>query len=366
MDDEVSGVSDVLRTTVSNTSERTRGRWTASTTSSKSEKRAEVFRILNHFGEGQARRFAEDFARSGLAANTNEMYDRTVEFYRDVVGPVCFPLCVEDLQLFVWVLTRANYAYNSISTFVSALRSRNKCFGADLSSSDSFRLKHILLAAKKTTESVPVIKMRPLSRSDILSVFHSWPPSRVRIAAAILTGICALLRADELLALRWRDVFETSVEGSGRLILGLTIRSSKTDQAAEGQTAYLACTAADLGSGDDGAGNNLSCDYCPAHVLLGWRGNDGLDDPIFPMAYSSLLSQIRQKLGPVVGVDVVDAFGTHTLRRTGAQLLHRSLPGDSPVLMRAGRWRSLAVLEYLHESTEEKAKLASCLMMSNS
>ncbi|KAF4682102.1 hypothetical protein FOZ60_011054 [Perkinsus olseni] len=154
-----------------------------------------------------------------------------------VVGPTCFPLCIEDLQLFVWVLTKANYAFNSIATFVGGLRSRNKSLGSDLSPSEAFRLKHILQAAKTAT-------------ADVLGVFHNWPPKRFRGAAAMLIGICGLLRAEELLALKWEDVFTTTAEGSDSLVLGLTIKSSKTDQVAAGQTAYVACTASVLGPRD--------------------------------------------------------------------------------------------------------------------
>ncbi|KAF4680476.1 hypothetical protein FOZ63_027469 [Perkinsus olseni] len=255
---------------------------------------------MDQLGESPARRFAEDFARSGLAAKTNDLYDRTVEFYRQVVGPTCFPLCIEDLQLFVWVLTKANYAFNLIATFVGGLRSRNKSLGSDLSPSEAFRLKHILQAAKKATAGQPVSKMRPLSRSDVLGVFHSWPPKRFRGAAAMLTGICGLLRAEELLALKWEDVFTTTAEGSDSLVLGLTIKSSKTDQVAAGQTAYVACTASVLGPSGAGVRGAEPCDFCPAHVLLSWRGSSRPDDVIFPIPYSSFMAQIREKLGPVV------------------------------------------------------------------
>ncbi|KAF4650627.1 hypothetical protein FOL47_001008, partial [Perkinsus chesapeaki] len=330
----------------------------------KGTKREAAFELLHRVGDSEARRLAEDFAHAGLAPKTNELYDRTVSFYREIVGHSGFPLRIEDLQLFVWVLSKSGYAFNSISTFVGALRSRNKSFGSELSASEAFRLKHLLKAAEKAAEGAAVVKMRPLAWSAIITVFNHWPPRRVRAAAAMLTGICALLRADELLALRWEDVCQTEAVGFSGLVLALSIRSSKTDQVAAGQLAYLACTAP-VGSESAAPPTAQRCEYCPAHVLLGWKGRADPEDVIFPLSYSSFMAEVRKKLGPAVGFEVVDAFGTHSLRRTGAQLLHHSMPGDSPVLMRAGRWRSLSVLEYLHESTEEKVKLASRLMLAS-
>ncbi|KAF4678943.1 hypothetical protein FOZ60_015864 [Perkinsus olseni] len=74
---------------------------------------------------------------------------RTVNFYKQVVGSTCFPLTVPVFQLFVWALVKCQYACSSVKTFVESLRSRNKTFGFDLSSSEAFRVSHVLRAAEK-------------------------------------------------------------------------------------------------------------------------------------------------------------------------------------------------------------------------
>ncbi|KAF4677994.1 hypothetical protein FOL47_006941 [Perkinsus chesapeaki] len=332
---------------------------------SSNPKRESVRELIAEKGRDSSRLLAEEFAATGLAQNTNELYDRTVQFYAQMVGTPCFPLTVSDLQLFIWALTKCGYAYNTIKTYVSGLRSRNKSRGYDLSVSESFRLSHVLRAAEKACSSTPTKQMLPLNKMDIFKIFRRWHPRRDLSSAAILIGIFGLLRADEILALEWDDIsIRCSPAGAvSPCIMEVKIRRSKTDQVAAGQSVYIACTSRVMASLPEGIGEGATCDLCPLHVLWDRKPTDGTGGKIFPLYYQDLLRTIRTRLGPVVGYDVVDEFGTHTLRRTGAQLLHQALPAESPVLMRAGRWKSLSVLEYLHESSEVKAKFATCYML---
>ncbi|KAF4749245.1 hypothetical protein FOZ63_019288, partial [Perkinsus olseni] len=97
------------------------------------------------------------------------------------------------------------------------------------------------------------------------------------------------------------------------------------------------------------------------------------------MAYIDCTSSAMQSLdmgqalaaeGPLLGASLPPGVqrlleeGPGKIRaHCGVRVDRPALPAESPVLMRAGGWRSLSVLEYLHESSEEKAKLASCYML---
>ncbi|KAF4649253.1 hypothetical protein FOZ61_001534, partial [Perkinsus olseni] len=323
---------------------------------SRKASRKDVFNLLQSIPHDDARRSAQAFASTGLAPKTNELYDRTVSFFVSVIGRSTFPLRVEDLQLFVWALTQCNYAFKSINTFVSALRSRNKSHGHSSSPSDSLRVKHLLHAAEKACYDRPVRKMKPITRSDLFNVFRQCSPLKDWASTAMLLGIFSLLRADELLALRWSDVSVSDRQGVP--VLSLAIRRSKTDQVGVGQLAFAACTASAVPALDPADRGSVPCEFCPCHAVLRCRPPNPCDDLVFPFTYGEFMDKVRARLGPVVGFDAVDEIGTHTLRRTGAQLLHRHWPAESPAFMRAGRWRSMSVLEYLHDSSEDKAKLA--------
>ncbi|KAF4659726.1 hypothetical protein FOL47_007471 [Perkinsus chesapeaki] len=328
-------------------------------------KRDDVRNFITQFTRAEMSALAESFAHSGLAQSTNSLYDSTVTFFEDVIGGNAFPLSVQDLSVFVWALSSCNYAYNTISTYVSALRSRNKSAGFWLTPSEDFQVSHILKAAKKLVGGECVRKMKPITKSELFEVFRNVPPRSDLASEAMLLGIFAMLRADELLNLRWSDLtFSYDSDGSPVHLLNVRIRRSKTDQCGVGQLAYVAClseAASSLGIHDL---ESNACELCPYHLLYGRRpASAGCEERVFPLEYDAFLDSVRRRLGPVIGLDVVADYGTHTLRRTGAQLLHRNWAADSPAFMRAGRWRSSAVLEYLHDSAEEKAKVASWYML---
>lgn len=208
-------------------------------------------------------------------------------------------------------------------------------------------------------------KMRPVSRPESLKVFRNNLPREDIFSRAMLVGIFALLRAGGLLNLRWGDLSFSNVDGiSSTPLSSIKIRRSKTDKCGVGQLAYIACTAEAVRSFQIEDVTSDPCELCPVHAVLTTKPpRFSPEERVFSIRYDRFLDQVRKRLGPIIGHETVNDYGTHTLRRTGAQLLHRSWPADSPTFMRAGRWRSAAVLESLHDSAEDKAKLASCSMI---
>ncbi|KAF4735491.1 hypothetical protein FOZ63_026629, partial [Perkinsus olseni] len=232
-------------------------------------KRAMVRDFLGQFDREEATALADSFASTGLASSTNSLYDSTVVFFEEVIGGKAFPLRVQDLSLLVWALTSCSYAYNSISTFVSALRSRNKSAGFWLTPGEDFQVGHILKAARKATGGHPVRKMRPITRSELLELFRNAPPRKDVTSRAMLVGIFALLRADELLNLRWGDLsFSQGVGTSSTPLLSIRVRRSKTDQCGAGQLAYIACFAEAVRAFEIKDMASDPCELCPVHAVL--------------------------------------------------------------------------------------------------
>ncbi|KAF4679025.1 hypothetical protein FOZ60_015599 [Perkinsus olseni] len=90
------------------------------------------------------------------------------------------------------------------------------------------------------------------------------------IITGMVTGIAALLRVSELLALQVRNV-KLVYEGSSGPRAEIYIACSKTDQLWQGATVAVGCC---CGDGPD--------PICPFHRLSGWVGAGSEDSRIFP------------------------------------------------------------------------------------
>ncbi|KAF4709258.1 hypothetical protein FOZ63_020125, partial [Perkinsus olseni] len=115
-------------------------------------------------------------------------------------------------------------------------------------------------------------------------------------STAMLLGIFSLLRADELLALRWSDVSVS--DHSGVPVLSLAIRRSKTDQVGVGQLAFVACTASAVQTSDPADRGSVPCEFCPCHAVLRCRTPNPCDDLVFPFTYGEFMDKVRARLGP--------------------------------------------------------------------
>ncbi|KAF4747313.1 hypothetical protein FOZ63_002142, partial [Perkinsus olseni] len=216
--------------------------------------RKDVFNLLQSISHDDARRSAQAFASTGLASKTNELYDRTVSFFVSATGRSAFPLRVEDLQLFV----------------------------------DSLRVKHLLHAAEKACSDRPC------------SPLKDWA------STAMLLGIFSLLRADELLALRWSHVSVS--DHSGVPVLSLVIRRSKTDRVGVGQLAFAACTASAVQTLDPADRGSVPCEFCPCYAVLRCRPPNPCDDLVFPFTYGEFMDKVRARLGPMFGFSMWEAL----------------------------------------------------------
>lgn len=174
---------------------------------------------------------------------------------------------------------------------------------------------------------------------DRLLAVQPDTPWGLRNAAMLSMGYDLLTRRSELVALRTDDVVE---RGDGTL--GVTIRRSKSDPFGMGRIAFTSRRTAD-------------------HVArwLDWRGPS--IDPLFCGIYQGkpidraleatfvkrLIKDAAREAG--LGQEAVDAFSGHSLRVGGAQeLLMRG--NDTVAIMRAGGWKSVAVLARYLEYAE--------------
>ncbi|KAF4720066.1 hypothetical protein FOZ62_006478, partial [Perkinsus olseni] len=148
------------------------------------------------------------FIRNGHAASTQSQYYSIESFYVEMVAGTLPPY-------------PADYKYSAISSYISAVISKNSSYGYSLSKAEEFQIKMTRKAAEKLSEEAR-------GRSD------REPLPGSAFTDIILTAIYGLLRSEEALALNPGDVSFDLVLGVEVAVLSL--RASKTDQAGKGET----------------------------------------------------------------------------------------------------------------------------------
>ncbi|KAF4648252.1 hypothetical protein FOL47_003509, partial [Perkinsus chesapeaki] len=134
------------------------------------------------------------FIRDGHAESTSKQYDSIETFYKETVCNVIvpFPASGFSLALFAYAMTRGDYKYSTVSSYVSAIISRNKLYGFGLSPHDDFLVNMAKRSASKLCDHT-VEKKLPLSRQQVQQLGFLDPAGSNTIVSASLTGIFGLL-----------------------------------------------------------------------------------------------------------------------------------------------------------------------------
>ena len=174
---------------------------------------------------------------------------------------------------------------------------------------------------------------------------------------ALATGIWFLLRVAELKALNVGDVVKK--QGPDGWVVGLTIRTSKTDQEAQSTTIARECLC-------DGAAGAAAQELCPACIL--WRqvsarsremraiGQVQAEAPLFTspggerMTERAVMNEV-ESVAKAAGEPLMEGdrprFGTHSMRVAGAIIAFQAGLEENTIKA-LGRWESTrAMLGYL-------------------
>ncbi|KAF4757347.1 hypothetical protein FOZ63_033071, partial [Perkinsus olseni] len=260
----------------------------------KSSKRLRAVTSVAEAGPDELHHCVSTFIRSGHARATQDQYDSIERFYIETVSSAAeaFPVTGRTLGLFAWAMCKAEYKYSSISSYLSAIVSRNGSYGHSLSKADEFQLRMIRRAAEKVTDA-EIRQMLPLSKEQVVQIGALDPTRDDPSINFFLVAIYGRLRPDEGVQLNRDDMALTTILGTS--VAQLTLRSSKTDPTGRGQTVIISCVKDSPASG--------ACEpHCAYHRLLTiYDGGGPGPSPLFQehkerVPYEELLKRFRATL----------------------------------------------------------------------
>ena len=279
------------------------------------------------------------FMRTSQAQSTQATYasqQRQYQNFCQLLGMHTPSACFHADVLAAWVMGRSTHGYklSTIEQGVHAVCSLARQHGLYLSASAA-RVKTALHAASRAPGST-VDRKLPILLPTLQQLCNvdsaSWIAARD--SAFYVLGWHGMLRGKEIAALHWGDI---AVEHRGVVLL---IRSSKTDQAGQGQFVFLhshadsrVCPVRSL--------YRLSC-MTPPGLLTG---------PIFrthqhahqQLSKSTMLTRLKHRL-EALGLPP-QLFGLHSLRSGGATAAAQQQVPERLIKLH-GRWTSDTVRIY--------------------
>ena len=184
-------------------------------------------------GLQEATQRAGDFARAEKATSTKRDYrsDFAIfEAWATGQGASALPAAPETVAAFIAAEADRGAKASTIGRRLAAIRYAHKLAGLPLPTDD----ERVRATARGIRRSIGTAKTKkaPATNDRLLAMVapHGRSLAKLRDRALLLIGFAGAFRRSELVALDLADIEETS-EG-----LRITIRQSKTDQEAEGQT----------------------------------------------------------------------------------------------------------------------------------
>jgi len=206
---------------------------------------------------------AVDLAKAEKAPSTRKAYRtdfRLFEAWCETKGATALPAAPETVASFLAAQAGAGIKPSTIARRVAAIRYAHKLAGM-VTPTDSEAVKATVRGIRRTFGGAKVRKAPAVAAKMLSMVAHA--PDRLtglRDRALLLLGFAGAFRRSELVAL---DIADTEQTEAG---LRVTIRKSKTDQEAQGET--IAITRGDVA--------------CPVNALRDWLVAAGIEaGPIF-------------------------------------------------------------------------------------
>lgn len=302
------------------------------------------------------------FRLDALAPTSVMSYSSEVALYVDVCSSatmVPWPVSVRSLELFASTLKAAGY--RGANSYLSAVLTCQRMMGREVSDEvmcARSRAAKTLARGLGDPHRVEAVTVQNLV--DVKDWLEGHLPAAqdddwgfsILVFRLCVVGMFFMLRVEELLQLRQQDVLRcTGPQGEVELVLTW----GKTNPGETVVRRKLKCVCAPCQI--EGRGVVQVCPVCSVHAL----GNGGasmgtafLSQGVKHRAlgYSGFLMRLRMLLG-AVGCEMRTAcgaqrYGTHSLRRGGAQALARAnWPVDA--IQRWGRWESDVVFAYVQD-----------------
>ena len=309
-----------------------------------------------------------DLRMSTLAPRSAKAYSSEVELYIDMVkgaGIEPWPVSPMSIRTFAAGLKSAGYVSGNI--YLSAVMTCARAKGLPIS--EEAKCERTLCGAAFARGTGDTNQMLPVT-TEMLEEIRQWLKKNsmkdfgVMVLRLQVVALFFMLRADEVINIRLRDV----VKASGRNgVAELTIAAGKTNQAGKTLRRKLACVCG------DGANEQVDgLEICPSCALFNLvvTARASNPDPTCldrhiscgvknkPLAYDGFLKEMRAQLS-AIGVQTFGSngkgrYGTHSLRRGGAQALARS-KWPLATIQLWGRWESNTVMEYVQDTVFDES-----------
>ena len=267
-----------------------------------------------------------------LAPKTSASYSSQVELYISTMkqaGKPPLPLTPESIKMFSAVLKAADYGGGN--SYLSAVMSWARIAGATIT--EEVMCERKMCGASLNRGSGDTHQMKPISigilrRMGDLMEKGKLEPFHVMVFRLSVLGVFFMLRADEVLNLKVSEVIMASGKSG---IAEIIIAAGKTNQEGKTVRRRLTCVC-----DENSKGVFPSCALydlvseaekrCPTRDREKWALSSGRKDK--PLGMAGFINGLRDLL-KLIGVETTsdsgkNLFGTHSLRRGGAQALARA------------------------------------------
>ena len=309
-----------------------------------------------------------DLRMSTLAPRSAKAYSSEVELYIDMVkeaGIEPWPVSPQSIRTFAAGLKSAGYVSGNI--YLSAVMTCARAKGLPIS--EEAKCERTLCGAAFGRGTGDTHQMMPVT-TEMLTETGQWLAANglkefsVMVFRLQVLALFFMLRADEVINIRLKDVL---VATGKRGVAELIIAAGKTNQTGKTLRRKLHCACTEVDSKQD-----VGIEVCPSCALfnlvsvakannpdrmnLDWHISCGVKQK--PLAYDGFLKEMRAQLS-AIGVQTKAnngkyLYGTHSLRRGGAQALARA-KWSLDTIQLWGRWESKAVMEYVQDTVFDES-----------
>lgn len=165
----------------------------------------------------------------------------------------------------------------------------------------------------KAAEAVQPIKMK----KDLKKIYAYLKETNVRNFAIFVVGVNVLLRAGDLLSLKWNDV----LDDNGEFKKSLWITEEKTDKKREVRLNQDAIEALKMYK------DSLKKFGIDAYIFESRKVNKNGDKKLDVKALHKIIKDTCKELG------IKGNYGTHTLRKTGAYHMYTTHIANNPTII---------------------------------
>ena len=289
--------------------------------------------------------------RAALAGATFKAYAGALARFSEWCnseGRAAVPATPGTIAAYIGQLEREGRKAATILQAVAGIAKAHRVAGVENPCS-SEQVRAAVRAMKRRVGVAP--KQKAAATTDVLQTIVAGIDGKTllgkRDRALLLCGFAGAFRRSELVALRLGDLNQTT-DDTGRAVIEVTVRRSKTDQIGEGMVKALF------------AAHKKNAAFCPVRALREWIAAAGLTDPEAPLfprvlkgdhlsASEALAPQavalVLKKRAAAAGVEL-DLAG-HSLRRGFVTSAISAGASERSIMYQTGHKSPLMVRRYI-------------------